>query len=223
MWAVWWCGKCQFPQNIGQTYRSLILLQTGPGPLSRLAGLGRGWQHRKFSWNSRSHWGAEHKRNRPFIHSFNQQSSSHCVASSVLEDDTADGRSGKCPVSKVSLKPYQWTIPQEQKNTSPHPWPWQHWPICSKHLQASPPRRQPGPLWRAHLPPLEVTPQQPGLGHPPHKSCAVSVFIQQLGGSQTFWSQNSWMLFLCRLHLKILTVFENKTRKRFKYLCVQTF
>lgn len=64
MWAIWWCGKCQFPQNIGQTYRWLVLLQTGPGPPSRLAGLGRGWQHRKFSWNSRSHWGAEHKPNR---------------------------------------------------------------------------------------------------------------------------------------------------------------
>ena len=220
MWAIWWCGKCQFPQNIGQTYRWLVLLQTGPGPLSRLASRLaaqkvlvklkvslRGWTQAK----------------QAFIHSFNQQSGSHCVASAVLEDDTADGRSRKCPAPKGSLKPYQWTVPQEQKNTSPHPWPWQHRPICSKHLQASPPRRQPGPLWRAHLPPLEVTPQQPGLGHSPHKSCAVSVFIQELGGSQTFWSQNSWMLFFCRLHLQIITVFENKTRKRFKCLCVQTF
>lgn len=99
---------------------------------------------------------------------------------------------------------------------------------ASAHLQQTPgrpsaPRRQLRLLWRAHLPLLGVTPRQPGLGHQPHKFWAVFVFIQQLRGSQTFWSQNSWMLFLCRLHLQTLTMFENKTRKRFKYLCVQTF
>lgn len=133
MWAVWWCGKCQFsPKHRSNlqiagfvTNRTRAPIMSG-GPGSRLAAQKvlvklkvslRGWT----------------RVNRPFIHSFNQQSSSHCVASSLLEFDTADGRSRKCPTSKVSLKPYQWATPQEQ-NTSPHHWPGQHRPICSKHL-----------------------------------------------------------------------------------------
>ena len=211
MWAVW-CGKCQLsPKTQVKPTDGWFCYKQDQSPYCVWwAWVEAGSTESSHDAQGLSEGLSTSQTGRSFIPFTSSQSSSHCAASSVPENNTAGGWSGKCPTSKVSLKPYKWTIPQDQKNTSPHHWPWQHPPIWSEPLagrlllRASPA----GLLWRAHLPLQGVTPQQPRAGPPtPQVLCSVRLHPAAL----------------CRLQLQILTMFENKTGSRFKHLCVQTF
>ena len=226
MWAVW-CGKCQLsPKTQVKPTDGWFCYKQDQSPycvwwawvelaaqkaLMMLKVSVRGWAQAKQA-----------------VHSFLSPAVSpvHIVRQALCQRTTLQvGGAESAPRQKYPWNhtsgPYRRTRRTPLRITDPdsiHPFEANPWQAVSSSERA--------PQGCCDVPTFhcrESHPNNLGLGLPPHKSCAVFVFTQQLRGSQTFWSQNSQVLFLCRLQLQILTMFENKTGSRFKHLCVQTF
>lgn len=145
--------------------------------------------------------------NRPFIHSFNRQSSSHCGKLSA-EFDTADGRSRKCPIHRKSGKPHQWanTAGAEHLSASLTR---QTGSSAANTWQAVCPRRQLRLLWRAHLP-LLLGVTLDNLGWPPAPQVLGGVHLYPAAQRFSNFLVSELLDALCRLHLQTLTMFENR-------------
>ena len=113
MWAVWWCGKCQLsPKTQVKPTDGWFCYKQDQSPYCVWwAWVEAGSTESSHEAQGLSEGLSTSQTGRSFIPFTSSQSSSRCAASSVLEDDTAGGRSGKCPESK-----YPWN-----RTSGPYP------------------------------------------------------------------------------------------------------